>query len=292
MKNVPTAGLVYPPRSRVGLVPPTGMVFSKSLTGFEDPSGNADIILLEAPAEAYASFDKHFTPECLTNLGFMVLPSSESLRLGALTATLMTETAPDRAGFQWMLLVKGATVAAFIIARNRDLVDRSRGEQIRDALKTVALRSGSISERMAALPFQVRNKAGFLPLVSGDLLILLEEPSSTSVPDSPAVLAFFASEELSVAGDEQRDQLAREVLNYWGSGFHLKDAVIEHTHASPSRHEMMVKAMRFGNPMIAVQTITFGANSSWITLGLAKAERQDEILPRFRAVIDSVEMKP
>ena len=51
----------YPPGSRIGLTPPSGMVTSKSFFGYEDPEHNAAIILVALPVQAYSALDKSIT---------------------------------------------------------------------------------------------------------------------------------------------------------------------------------------------------------------------------------------
>ena len=52
------AELVYPPGSRLGLVPPAGMETSVNFFGFEDPSTRAAILLSALPSEAYPELDR------------------------------------------------------------------------------------------------------------------------------------------------------------------------------------------------------------------------------------------
>ena len=55
------ADVVYPPGSRIGLVPPSGMVTSKNFFGYEDPAKNVGIILATLPADAYAELERTIT---------------------------------------------------------------------------------------------------------------------------------------------------------------------------------------------------------------------------------------
>ena len=47
------AAVVFPVGSRVGLVPPPGMVVSKTFPGFMDPANNAGIVIRVMPPNAY-----------------------------------------------------------------------------------------------------------------------------------------------------------------------------------------------------------------------------------------------
>ena len=48
----------FPTGSRVGLVPPKGMMLSKAFPGFEDPDKKAAILVSAMPAAAYAEIEK------------------------------------------------------------------------------------------------------------------------------------------------------------------------------------------------------------------------------------------
>src|SRR5262245_23613225 len=83
------ADAAYPPGSRIGLVPPPGMVTSKSFFGYEDPENNAAIILLALPAQAYADLDKSVTADALKRQG-VTLETREDVPLSIGTAFLVT----------------------------------------------------------------------------------------------------------------------------------------------------------------------------------------------------------
>src|SRR5919108_4152656 len=74
------AEVAYPPGSRIGLAPPSGMVTSKSFFGFEDPPNHAAIILAAVPAEAYLDLDRTLTADALKRQG-VALETRESITL-------------------------------------------------------------------------------------------------------------------------------------------------------------------------------------------------------------------
>src|SRR5208282_1765682 len=63
---------VFPTGSRVGLVPPAGMMVSKAFPGFEDPDKKAAILINEMPAAAYSEIEKTLADEVLKKGGFSV----------------------------------------------------------------------------------------------------------------------------------------------------------------------------------------------------------------------------
>src|SRR5262249_61623236 len=56
---------IFPPGSRVGLVPPQGFEVGKAFSGFGDPARNALILITELPASAYAELDARLAHEQL-----------------------------------------------------------------------------------------------------------------------------------------------------------------------------------------------------------------------------------
>src|SRR5438093_13559308 len=78
----------YPPCSRIGLTPPSGMVTSKSFFGYEDPEHNAVIILVALPVQAYSALDKSITATALKRRG-MTFETREAVPLSTGRAFLV-----------------------------------------------------------------------------------------------------------------------------------------------------------------------------------------------------------
>ncbi len=73
-----TAGLalagepVFPPASRIGIVPPDDMVPSRRFSGFENPERAAGISFVEMPAAAYPELVTGLTDSALKRQGMDV----------------------------------------------------------------------------------------------------------------------------------------------------------------------------------------------------------------------------
>src|SRR5262245_4152074 len=63
---------VFPPGSRVGLVPPQGFATGKTFKGFADVEKNAMILITELPASAYERLEDHIAAEQLEKQGVTV----------------------------------------------------------------------------------------------------------------------------------------------------------------------------------------------------------------------------
>src|SRR5207253_4285131 len=69
---VPAAEPTFLPGSRVGLVPPAGMVPSQSFQGYEDAGRQALLVITELGAGTAERVDKDFTPEAMAAGGIEV----------------------------------------------------------------------------------------------------------------------------------------------------------------------------------------------------------------------------
>ena len=110
---------VFPPASRIGLVPPEEMTVSKRFSGFENPEKAAAINFVEMPADAYQPLVNGLTKDALKRQG-MSETSRENLKIGTRTGILIggTMTGPG-AGRKWVMAVKDSGVTALIIAQVR-----------------------------------------------------------------------------------------------------------------------------------------------------------------------------
>ena len=69
---------IFPPNSRIGLVPPPGFSPSMKFPGFEHAQGSAAILLVEIPAEAFAELEKSFEEQ--TDGDFVLFWNSRDMK--------------------------------------------------------------------------------------------------------------------------------------------------------------------------------------------------------------------
>jgi len=289
---------VFPPASRIGLVPPKDMVTSKRFTGFENEERAAVITFMEMPAEAYGQLAKGLTKDALKRQGLEV-KSREELKLGSRTALLISGTlSGPAAGRKWVMAVKGNDMTAFIVAQVQGGQDGYSDAQMREALRSVSLRGTvSLDEQLAALPFRIGEKAGFRPVrvLSGNSVLLTDGPKDTVKGMEQPVVIMAASLTVPPPPGERRNQFAQAALS---SNQILKDVRIERSEAFRLKgqdwHEIVAKAVEAesGQPVIVTQTIRFEPDRYVRMVGLTRAEQRDQNLSRFRTIIDNVEMNP
>jgi hypothetical protein len=94
---------------------------------------------------------------------------------------------------------------------------------------------------------------------------------------------------------ERRDQFARAALS---SNQLLKDVVFERSESFRLKgqdwHEIVARAKDApsGEPVVVMQTIRFDPDRYVRMVGLVREGQRDRLLPRFRTIIDSVDMNP
>jgi hypothetical protein len=289
---------VYPPASRVGLVPPAEMVTSKRFTGFENTERAAAITIAEMPAEAYGQLVTGMTKEALKRQGLDVT-SRENLKVGDREGVLIAGamTGPVK-GRKWVMAVQGQDMTALLIAQVQGGNDGYSEAEMLRALRSVALRGPvSLDEQISALPFRLGDKAGFRPVrvLSGNSALFTDGPQDTIKAVEQPVAILAASLQSPPPPGERREQFARMALN---SNEVLKDIRVERSEAFRFKgqdwHEIVARAKEraSGEDVVVMQTIRFEPDRYVRMVGLARAEKRDQILPRFRTLIDSVEMNP
>lgn len=286
---------VFPPASRIGIVPPQDMVVSKRFSGFENEERAAAITFAEMPPQAYDQMVPGLTKEALKKQG-LDLKTRENVKIGSKSGVLIggAMTGPV-SGRKWVLVVKDASLTGLVIAQVRGGQDGYSDAQIRDALKSVALRGAiSLDEQVSALPFRVNDKAGFRPVrvLAGNSVLYTDGPQDTiKAVEQPMVILAAALQPLPNV--EARNQFARAALN---SNQILKDIRIERSEAFRLKgqdwHEIVARAKEAesGQDVVVMQSIQFDGARYVRMVGLTRAEQRDENLRRFRAVADGLEI--
>src|SRR5689334_2504433 len=131
--------IVFPPGSRIGLVPPPDMDLSKRFSGFESRTPGAVISAVEMPTESFKELSAGLTAENLKKQGVTVT-SRETFKVGEGEAVLITGDqgggpVPQR---KWLLVVGDPTMTAFVMAQKLKTAGEDVGTDIGKALKTVA----------------------------------------------------------------------------------------------------------------------------------------------------------
>ena len=175
------AAVVFPVGSRVGLVPPPGMVVSKTFPGFMDPEKNAGIVIRVMPPNAYPAMKKSLGDDTLKKQGLTVVKrDTMQLAVGKADLVVGNELSPDKKPFRkWLLLVptNDLTAAVSVQAPADDSVYSDA--VVRTALASLTLRAKvPDTDYLQALPFKVGDTAGFHigNVIPGRALMLIDAP--------------------------------------------------------------------------------------------------------------------
>jgi hypothetical protein len=293
--NAAQAETIFPPGSRIGLVPPKDMALSKRFTGFENPGKAAAITLMEMPAEAFPQVSAGLTAEALKSQGVTVT-SREPMTIAGKPALLIIG---DQTGAtklrKWVLAVNDPTATAFIVAQSLRPKEGYSDAEMLTILKSVALRAPlPIEDQIAALSFHLRDRAGFRPVkvLSSNSLLMTEGPKDQIKAVEQPILVIAASSGATPPPGEGRDRLARAALS---ANKTFQELAVERAQSfrqgGVDWHEIVARAKdaASGEPIVVMQTIRFGAGGYLRMVGAVRADKRDELLPRFRKVIDSVE---
>lgn len=286
---------VFPPASRIGLVPPKDMAPSQRFNGFANEERAAAITLFEMPADAYAQVVAGLNREALSQQG-LTMTSREEVTLGSRTGVLVSGTmaGPVQAR-KWVLAVKDAELTALIVAQVAGNEGGYSEAEMRKALTSVSLRGPvPLDTQVAALPFRLGDKAGFRPVrvMAGNSVVLTDGPQDTvkAVEQPLAILAISLSPP-PPPGD-RRGQLAQAALR---SNPVLKDVLIERSDSFRIRgqdwHEIVATATEAesGQAVIVTQTIRFENDRFLRMVGMTRTENRARDLPRFRTIIDNAD---
>ena len=291
------ADAVFPPGSRIGLVPPPDMKLSQGVSGFRDPRTGAAIVAIEMPAEAYPSLAAGFSDEALKAQGFK-LETRETPHIGVGGGILVSGEQTEGMTIvpKTVLLASDPSMTALVIAQAPRGAPATVQTEIMAALRTVALRPPlGLDEQIAALPFRIGDTAGFrlVRVVAGNSVYLTDGAFDT-VRNAEQPILVVAQSFGPAPPLDQHASFARTAL---AANTFIKDAVIERAQsfrqAGVQWNEIVAKARdaQTDQSVIVMQTIRFDPDSYIRIVGVVRADQRDAVMPRFRRVVDSLATK-
>jgi len=284
---------IFPPGSRIGLVPPPGMVTSHTFEGFEDPVKNAAILITTLPHEAYAELEKTSVPDMFKKQG-VNFEKREPIQLGFGKGFLaIGKQVVDKTTYhKWLLVALSDDLTTLITVQVPDQDKSYTDAIIRAALATVAERANAPdAERLSLLPFTVGDLSGFHieDVMPGRALMLVDAPNGGL--DARLLIAALQG---GPVDSTNRDTFSKMAFDEIGG---IKNVRI--TMAEPLRiggqsgfqTVAQAKDARTDTDVMVVQWLRFGSGGFLQMIGIARADRWSEILTRLRAVRDSINPK-
>jgi hypothetical protein len=324
MISARAADAVFPTGSRVGIVPPPGMVQSRNFVGFEDPQKNAAILFTTMPAQAYDSLDKGMVPETMSKNGVEVGKREPiQLRIGKGFLLTGTQTANSTRYRKWLLVAAADNMTVVVTAQVPDQDATYSDKIMRDTLTTLAVRdSVPDAEQLSLMPFTIGDMAGFHidEALPGRALMLVDRAAdagtgsasdanksqssggtdqskaqSKDMPkDTPKARLFIAAMPGGPAEPGDRSTFARTTFERI---IGIKDVQVEDAESlrigSQPGFETLAKAKdaQSDADVKVVQWLRFGTGGFLQMVGIVQADAWQTEFNRLRAVRDSIDPK-
>ena len=296
-KGAAAADVIFPAGSRLGLVPPPGMVPSRTFQGFEEPGTKAAILLTTLPADAYEQLAKSMVPETMKKEGIEV-ERREAFELPAGKGFVLTgrQTIEKERYRKWLLIASADDLTALVNVQVPEQATNYSAEAVRAAFATLAVRAQiPEAEQLTLVPFRIGELAGFHveDVLPGRAIVLVDPPSQTADGASATAKArMFISALPGGPGEAaDRDNFARVAF---GQIVGIKDVRLQD--AGPLRianqpgYQTLAKAKDAGTgiDVMVVQWLRFGSGGFLRMIGIARADVWPEMFGRLRAVRDGV----
>jgi hypothetical protein len=295
--------VIFPPGSRVGLVPPPGMVVSKTFDGFADPAKDAAILITVLPAEAFAQIEKVLDTDALKKQGVTV-DKREPMQLSFGKGILLVgrQVAEKERFKKWLLVAAASDLTAMVTIQVPDPDDVYSDRALRTALATLAVRAKvPEEEELSLLPFSVGDLAGFHvdDVLRGRALMLRDAAAATDAGKAATPHGFDARLLIAaVPGNspepDQRADFARLMFNEIGGIRQVRITMSEPLRiGGQSGFQTMAEAqdVRSGADVRVIQWLRFGGGGYLQMVGIGGADGWTSVLSRLRTVRDSVELK-
>lgn len=292
---------IFPTGSRIGIVPPPGMVTSRNFVGFEDPQKNAAILFTTLPAKAYETLDKSMVPDAMKRDGVDV-ENREPIELSIgkgflLTGTQVTGTTRYR---KWLLVTPAGNITALVTIQVPDKDASYPDKAMRDTLMTLAVRDNvPDAEQLSLLPFNVGDLAGFHigEVLPGRAVMLVDrdpdqDKNDPADPSSFKARLFIAAMPSAPTEPGDRNNFAR---NTFQQIIGIKEVRVQD--AEPLRigsqpgFETLAKAKdsQSNADVMVVQWLRFGTTGFLQMVGIVHADVWQMEFNRLRTIRDSID---
>ena len=291
------ADAIFPIGSRLGLVPPAGMVPSRTFQGFEEPGTKAAIVLTTLPANAYEQLAKSMVPEAMKKEGIEV-ERREPVELPAGKGFVLSgrQTIEKERYRKWLLIASADDVTALVNVQVPEQAANYSEEAVRAAFATLAVRPHiPETELLALIPFSIGELAGFhIEDVLPGRAIVLVDPASQTADGGGATAKGRMFISAIPGGPEEAADRGNFARVAFGQIVGIKDVQLQDAGplriASQPGYQTLAKAKDAGTgaDVMVVQWLRFGSGGFLRMIGIARADAWPEMLGRLRTVRDSV----
>lgn len=297
---------VFPTGSRIGLVPPPGMVAAKTFPGFVDTDNKAAMLITALPAGSFNEVEKTLSADGLKKQG-ITLEKREELQLAIGKAVLVvgTQTAPDKTPYRkWLLLADAHAVTAMVSVQVPQQSKAYSEDVLRATFNSLVLRAKvPDSELLTMLPFTVGDLAGFhvMNVIPGRALLLIDRPDYPHMVATPQLpeLVYDARCTILAGPGGPSDKAAQS--DFARTAFATIGGIknIQITMAEPVRLDQQdgfetvahAKDAKTGADMMVVQWLRFGNGGFLQMVGIVRATLWDTELSRLRSMRASIAVR-
>ncbi len=279
---------VFPPGSRIGLVPPPGMTASERFQGFEDRARGVMLVVTELSVQSYAKVEKDFSDEQM-RAGRMELIAREIVETPGGPAQLIGARQMENgvAIRKWALLTRTDDMTAIVVAVLPEAASNAYPDTVlRAALASTFIRAKlAPADMLAALPYRLSDLGGFRLLrAQGDgTAVLTLGPNDTTLPvEQPYFL--IAPRAVEAPQAAERDRFAQRALNRPELRIVSSETI---RIGGAQGHEVVAESEddRTKDPLMIVQWLRLGDGVVQM-FGIARKDQWADVLPRMRAVRD------
>lgn len=290
------ADVVYPPGSRIGLVPLQGLVAMRSGAGFENPDNNLVVTFREMPPAAFQALDEAVKGRKPLPA---VMENAQTFDTTAGKGYLSRAGGPNSGpkNNRVAVFVSDGKVAGYISVDVPEAAAKDNTDQaIRQMLASTTFRTEiPPEEQLALLPFKVAELSGFKKvrtLLPGQAVLLFDDDEEGAMSGAPYVLISVAP--VMAERPDDRERLARQLA----AGIPgIRDGRI--AGSEPMRiggtagHELRVEgtSLKGDTPVSAVQWLRFGGGATLRIVAGSSREQWPEMFTRFRAVRDGIDRR-
>jgi hypothetical protein len=281
---------IFPPGSRIGLIPPPGMAPSVAFQGFEDRQHGVLLVVTELSAQSYEKVSRDFAPEGMRGMEeisreLLALASGEGLLV------IARQSENGLAMRKWALLSRTDDMTAIVIATLPETArDTYPDAALRAAFSSVVVRAKlTPDEMLAVLPYRLGDLGGFrlLRTTPDGTAVMTLGPNNTTLPvEQPYFMVTPRATEPPQPAE--RERFAQRMMAAF-----LNRPTARVVNSEQMRiggvpgHQIVAagKDDRTGDELVMVQWLRFGPGVVQM-FGVARRDQWAEVLPRMRAVRD------
>jgi len=283
---------IFPPGSRIGLAPPSGMAAATSFQGFEDRANRVVLLISEVSAQTYDRIAQDFTAETIRGSGMQEL-SRETLAL-ARGEGLLVVARQEQNGTairKWALLARSDDLTVTVIGVVPEAAREAYpDETLRAAFASVVVRAKLTPDEMrAVLPYRLDDLGGFRLLrASPDgTVVMTLGPQDTSLPaEQPYFM--ITPRPAEPPQPAERERFAQRMMAAFLTRPNVRVINSEPMRIGGVPGYQIVAAgrdERTGDELFMVQWLRFSPGVVQM-FGVARRDQWDDAFTRMRAVRD------